>query len=122
MRTIAQLQAAGFQVRPTPDAIDCTDIVSATPFWYYTTKFAETMAEVHERLEAARSTPDGYVLTVAGPHWRGSEEPFPFNLLDCERKTFMDDARARYVTACNDATRAKADYEDALRTDEALYT
>ncbi len=118
MRTVEALKAAGFGFRACPDAVGVTEISSDTPFWYYNTNFYESMADVHEHLEPAKMGGDGkFVLLLAGEY--ADDEVLPYNLLDSERKTLLEGARARYASAKNDAQRAEDDFLDALRTDEA---
>lgn len=116
MRTIQQLKDAGFTVRVATDAIDCTEVVSPQPFWYYNLRFYDSMADIHEHLQAAPAHTGGYRLLAAGLY--PDDALFPFNVIDAERKAILDDARARYVTGLNDMQRAESDYMDAVRTDE----
>ena len=117
MRTVTQLRQAGFIVQPAQDAVDCTELLSAAPCWYYNPRFAETMSEVNEALQPVPSVGSGYRLVAAGKF--ADEDVFPFNILDAQRKVYLDDARSRYLVALKDATRAEEDYHDVLRTDEA---
>lgn len=118
MRTIEQLRQAGFTVEVSERGIDCVDVRSPNPFWYYNINFYESMSEVHSNLQAAQADARGYLLTVAGTQWLEPAQVFPFNLLDEKRKAILDEARSRYVVACNEGQRAQDDYLDALRTDE----
>lgn len=118
MRTISQLREAGFTVAASRSAVQCTEVSSLKPFWYYNTRFYSTMADVRANLQAASLDAQGrYTLTVAGLH--GDNEVLVYNILDEERHRILEDAQARYYTGMNDAERAKDDYEDALNTLEA---
>jgi hypothetical protein len=121
MRTIAQLRQAGFTVVRSTRAVDCTEIQSNKPFWYYNTEFAEDMAGVREHLKKAHVDENGqYYLIVAGLY--GEDEVLVYNLLDEQRFAWLEDAQSRYFTGLNDAARAKADYEDALNVLEPYMT
>jgi hypothetical protein len=69
MKSIAALRAAGFTVAKASDAVDCTDITSPTPFYYYNPRFVEKPEQIFNALTQARALPDGgYALTLAGPY------------------------------------------------------
>lgn len=120
MRTISQLREAGFTVVHSTQAVDCTEITSDQPFWYYNTNFYSSMDQVASNLEAAKLNADGkYSLIVAGLY--RDDEVLVYNLLDAERHELMRAARERYVAATNDAQRARDDYEDALNVLEPYF-
>ena len=117
MRTVKALRDAGFQVQPATDAVDCTEVLSKEICWHYNPKFAASMPEVVEALQAFTFAANGYRLLVAG-HF-ADDDVFPLNIIDQPRKELLDGARARWITARNEGQRAHDDFMDALRTDQA---
>jgi hypothetical protein len=94
MKTVAQLQAAGFVVKPATDAVGCTEVLSDQPFWFYNEGFHVGMASVQGNMEAAHMHGDRYRLLVAGAF--AVESEFPFALVDAGTKSQLDQAYAAY--------------------------
>lgn len=119
MRTVKALKLAGFDIQPSTNGIGCTDIRSNQPFWYYNPRFCSSMSEIHEGTRAATEHNGVHQMTLAGSY--ADDDEFPFIIIEPQRKALLDDARGRFVTACNEQARAADDYMDALRTDEPYF-
>lgn len=123
MRTVAQLIAAGFIVRDSLDGLNCTEVASDKPFWFYNPRWLrsndESGSRAREVLASLRSAtlgPTCYQLVVAGV-FEGDTE-FPFEIIDSERKELLEQAFTRYQEHSNLADRALDDFHDALRVEE----
>lgn len=115
-KTVNELRAAGFLVRSAADAVQCTEVVSDKPFWYFNANFYESMADVHEHLTRAAQHGQQFRLLVAGEY--EGEMNFPFGIVEEARYAVLQEARARFVAARNDMSRAVDDYMDALHNAE----
>jgi hypothetical protein len=88
MKTVAQLQAAGFTVQPSQDATGCTEVVSGQPFWFYNPRFHNDMASIQANLEAARAHGDKFRLVAAGAF--EGDTLFPFAVVTDGVKQTLD--------------------------------
>lgn len=88
MKTVTQLQAAGFIVQPTQDATGCTEVLSDKPFWFYNPRFHADMATIQANLAAANAHGDKFRLVAAGIF--EGETAFPFALVADGTKQTLD--------------------------------
>lgn len=88
MKSVAQLQAAGFIVQPSQDAVGCTEVVSGKPFWFYNARFHTDMVAIHANLEAAREHGDKFRLVAAGVF--EGDTLFPFAVVTDSVKQTLD--------------------------------
>lgn len=116
MQNLQKLRAAGYDIQPAQDAVDCTEVLSIAPFWYYNATFYGSMAGVHNNLLAAKFANGKYRLLLAGK--LDKDEFLAFNILSQTQKEKMDEARGKYVFHSNEASRAQDDYMDALADEE----
>lgn len=66
MQNVRKLRAKGFTVTQATKAVDCTEVSSSEPFFYYNPKFATTPDDVYRALKAVEETDGKYQLIIAG--------------------------------------------------------
>lgn len=81
MSTVQNLRDAGFTVRPSADAVQCTEVLSTLPFWYFSNAFGSD--DVMDRIQKSRSHLGMYQLISAGEH--DDDDEFPFTILSEEQ-------------------------------------
>lgn len=112
MKKVAQLQAEGFTVRPTQDAVGCTEVLSDKPFWYYNPRFHSDMASIQANLKAADTNGESFRLLSAGTFSGG--EYFPFALITDATKKTLDFAFEEHRRMMEAALKSAGTYMAAV--------
>lgn len=108
MKTVTQLQGAGFTVQPAKDATGCTEVLSDKPFWFYNPRFHSDMPSIQANLKAAERHGDMFRLLAAGL-FAGAAQ-FPFALVDSTIKSTLDGAFQGYLQMQEGAKKWTASY------------
>lgn len=108
MKSVAQLQAEGFTVRPAQDAVGCTEVLSKKPFWYYNPRFHSDMASTQANLTAADTNGESFRLLNAGTF--AGDEYFPFALITDATKQTLDVAFEEHSRMMEAARKAADTY------------
>ncbi len=83
---------------PSKVGAGCTEVVSADPFWYFRSRFHESIEEIAGNLNPAEFVEGvGYRLVVAG-EWSGLGD-LPLSLVLGAKKTKLDGAHTSYLAS-----------------------
>lgn len=113
MKTVKQLQDAGFKVQPAKDAASCTEVVSSDPFWFYNPNFHQDRESIERGLSPATRDGDVFRLLAAGVF--DGDDQFPFVLVSQKLKAQLAHANAQYREHTQAALEADKAYAEALR-------
>ena len=109
MKTVAQLRAAGFTVKPSSTAIGGTDVESSEEFSFLNLRFLDGIGQATEQLlrgRAERSDDGLFRIIVAGQYADDAE--FPFLILkQLDAEILMNSADC-YAHALDDVESARA--------------
>nr|WP_176704781.1 hypothetical protein [Burkholderia sp. M701] len=109
MKTVAQLRAAGFTVKPSASAIGGTDVESAEQFFFLNLRFLDGIAQAAEQLDRGRAErgSDGvFRIIVAGQYADDAE--FPLLILKPLDAENLTNSALFHATALEDAEAARA--------------
>lgn len=109
MKTVAQLRAAGFTVKPSATATGGTDVESAEGFLFLNPRFLDGIAQVTEQLDRGRAErgSDGmFRIIVAGQY--ADDVEFPFLILKPLDAENLANSALFHTNALEDAEAARA--------------
>lgn len=108
MQKIAQLLAAGYSIQPAVDAVDCTELSSPSPFWFYNPNFVELTVRNFGELKFATVREGRYRVVAAGNFTQADE--FPFSVISLTQYEKMKAAQEKYFLHRNEAASAEDDF------------
>jgi hypothetical protein len=115
LKSVAKLRRIGFTITAThaDTAVGCTQVVSASPFFFYNSNFVSKPCDIVKKLEAATEvSPGEFRLTIAGEYF-GQDDELPYTLVLPASQKSLETYYRKYEAAKAEVDRLKQEVKCA---------
>lgn len=114
MKSVSQLRSAGFDVAPSVEATDCTEVRFPSRFFYYNPRFHKDPFEAFAALAEADEAPTGgYRIIIAGVV-SAEDGEIPLEVVPRVVRDRLAHYHRRHTQVSKEAARACAQFETEM--------